>query len=219
MQAKKLIVFDMDGVIVNSEPYHIQTCEALVRAFSGGHIGAREAHTVGISTVELYRRALAMCGVQGDAEALTARHFQETFLRIARAIPRPAPALLRLLDGLAARGVRTAVATSSPRGFVRDILELYGLAGRFETVVTGDDVPRLKPAPDAYLEALARCGVEAGEAAAIEDSHIGMQAALAAGLYCFGYVNPDSGNQDLSAASCRIHDLAEVLDVCFPPDA
>lgn len=219
MQARKLIVFDMDGVIVNSEPYHIQTCEALVRAFSGGRIGAREAHTVGISTVELYRRALAMCGVQGDAEALTARHFQETFLRIARTIPRPAPALVRLLDGLAARGVRTAVATSSPRGFVRDILELYGLAGRFETVVTGDDVPRLKPAPDAYLEALARCGVEAGEAAAIEDSHIGMQAALAAGLYCFGYVNPDSGNQDLSAASCRIHDLAEVLDVCFPPDA
>ena len=43
MQAKKLIIFDMDGVIVNSEPYHIQTCEALVRAFSGG-ASARGRH-------------------------------------------------------------------------------------------------------------------------------------------------------------------------------
>lgn len=212
--AKKLILFDMDGVIVNSEPYHIETCEALVREFSGGRIGAKEVHTVGISTVELYRRALAMCGVAGDPEALVARHFAGTFERIARAIPTPDPALIRLLDALKARGVRTAVATSSPSGFAEEVLGLYGLGARFETVVTGDDVSRRKPAPDLYLEALARCGVDARDAAAIEDSHVGMQAALAAGLYCFGYVNPDSGNQDLSAAQRRIRDLGEVLDVC-----
>lgn len=209
---KQLVIFDLDGVIVNSEPHHIATCESLVRALSGGRIGAEEAHTVGISTVDLYRRALVLCGTEGDAEALAAEHFERTFERIARAGNRPVDGLLELLDALTARGVRRAVATSSPRGFVDDILSLYGIAERFETVVTGSDVARLKPAPDTYLEALRRCHMGAADAAAIEDSHVGMEAALAAGIYCFGYINPGSGNQDLARADRRIHSLLEVLD-------
>lgn len=209
---KPLVIFDMDGVIVNSEPHHIAACERIVRRISGGRIGAKEAHTVGISTVELYRRALEMCGAEGDPAALAAEHFTTTLGEIRRAIPNPEPELLRLMDALERRGVRMAVATSSPGSFVEGVLTLYGIMDRFETVVTGSDAARLKPAPDVYLLALSRCGVPAADAAAIEDSRIGVEAALAAGLYCYGFVNLGSGKQDLSRADRRIHSLLEVLE-------
>jgi len=209
---KKLIIFDMDGVLVNSEPYHISICDVLVRELSNGKIGAKEAHTVGISTVELYRRALDMVGAEGDPVAITYRHFVETFERIKRDIPSPDPSVTETLDELARRGVRMAIATSSPRWFVEKVLSLYGIYDRFETIVTCDDIVNRKPAPDCYLEALRRCDVAAADAAAVEDSHAGMRAALNAKLYCYGFVNPDSGNQDLTDADCRIHDLRELLD-------
>ena len=209
---KPLMIFDMDGVIVNSEPHHIASCERIVRRISGGRIGAREAHTVGISTVELYRRALEMCGAAGDPVQLAAEHFSCTLEEIRRAVPNPEPELIGLMDALERRGVRMVVATSSPGSFVEGVLRLYGIMDRFETVVTGSDAARLKPAPDVYLLALSRCGVQSADAAAIEDSRIGVDAALAASLYCYGFVNPGSGKQDLSRANRRIHSLLDVLD-------
>lgn len=209
---KPLMIFDMDGVIVNSEPHHIASCERIVRRISGGRIGAKEAHNVGISTVELYRRALEMCGAAGDPVQLAAEHFSCTFEEIRRAVPNPEPELIGLMDALERRGVRMVVATSSPGSFVEGVLRLYGIMDRFETVVTGSDAARLKPAPDVYLLALSRCGVQAADAAAIEDSRIGVDAALAASLYCYGFVNPGSGKQDLSRANRRIHSLLDVLD-------
>lgn len=209
---KPLMIFDMDGVIVNSEPHHIASCERIVRRVSGGRIGAKEAHTVGISTVELYRRALELCGAAGDPVQLAAEHFSCTLERIRRAVPDPEPQLIALMDALERRGVRMAVASSSPGGFVEGVLRLYGIMDRFEAVVTGSDVARLKPAPDVYLLALSRCGAPAADAAAIEDSRIGVEAALAASLYCFGFVNPGSGGQDLSRANRRIRSLLDVLE-------
>ena len=166
---RRLLIFDFDGVIVNSEPHHIAACEEIVRRLSGGRVGADAVHTVGGSTESLYRRALEVCGAAGDAAALAREHFALTLARIRRDAPRPEPELTALLDALDGRGVATAVATSSPAGFVREILALYDLAGRFPVVVTGDQAARLKPAPDVYLLALARCGADAACAAAIED--------------------------------------------------
>ncbi len=209
---RRLLIFDFDGVIVNSEPHHIAACEEIVRRLSGGRVGADAVHTVGGSTESLYRRALEVCGAAGDAAALAREHFALTLARIRRDAPRPEPELTALLDALDGRGVATAVATSSPAGFVREILALYDLAGRFPVVVTGDQAARLKPAPDVYLLALARCGADAACAAAIEDSRAGTLAAKAAGLYCLGYVNPSSGHEDLSAADRLIRRLSDAAD-------
>lgn len=126
---RRLLIFDFDGVIVNSEPHHIAACEEIVRRLSGGRVGADAVHTVGGSTESLYRRALEVCGAAGDAAALAREHFALTLARIRRDAPRPEPELTALLDALDGRGVATAVATSSPAGFVREILALYDLAG------------------------------------------------------------------------------------------
>ena len=68
-----------------------------------------------------------------------------------------------------------------------------------------------KPAPDVYQRVLEMAGVRAGNAAAVEDTHTGMQAAKNAGIYCYGYKNPSSGEQDMEAADKIIEKLTEIM--------
>ena len=206
----RAVIFDMDGVMVDSEPRHIRACDGIVRRISGGAHGASEVHTVGISTVELYRRALAYCGAEGDPKTLAKEHFDTTLRLIREEIPQPDEALIPLLQALKADGVRIAVASSSPRDYVEAVLALYGLTDLFELVMTGSDVSTLKPDPGIYLTACERLGLSPAEAAALEDSHIGTMAATGAGLYTIGYYNPGCGRQDLSLADAIVDGFADV---------
>lgn len=200
----KAVIFDMDGVLVNSEPRHIRACESIVRRLSNGEHGANEVHAIGISTVGLYRGALALCGTDGDPEALKEEHFELTLQLIREEIPDPEPELIMLLDMLHAAGIRLAVASSSPRPFVEAVLEQYGILPCFEVIVTGDDVETLKPSPEIYHKTLARLELEGCDVAAVEDSRVGTTAAAAAGIYTIGFVNGDCGREDLSQADCTV---------------
>jgi HAD superfamily hydrolase (TIGR01509 family) len=96
----------------------------------------------------------------------------------------PREGALELVDALRAAGVPLAVASNSRREFVEHVLAGAGLLnGRFDAVVTADDVAEPKPAPDLYLAACAALGAAPGRSAALEDSPVGVASALAAGLY------------------------------------
>ena len=99
------------------------------------------------------------------------------------------PGLVPLLDWLAERDVPVAVATSTQHALALEKLALAGLRERFETIVCGDQVPKGKPAPDVYREAVARIDADPARCIALEDSEIGLRAAHAAGLTCI--VVPD----------------------------
>jgi HAD superfamily hydrolase (TIGR01509 family) len=92
------------------------------------------------------------------------------------------PGVRELLDDLTARKVPLGVATSTHNPVARQRLEQVGLLGYFATVVGGNEVTRGKPAPDIYLEAVRRLGINAAQSFALEDSHAGVSAAYAAGL-------------------------------------
>jgi HAD superfamily hydrolase (TIGR01509 family) len=116
----------------------------------------------------------------------------------------------RLLDELAAAGIRVAVATTAGRTWVGELLgTLLGpeRAARFETVVTGEDVARRKPDPEVYLIALDRLGCAAASAVAIEDSGVGVAAARAAGLACLAVRNGYTLHHDLSLAGLVVEDI------------
>lgn len=99
------------------------------------------------------------------------------------------PGLIELLDWLAARRVRVAVATSTKNDLALEKLALAGIRDRFETVACADHVGRGKPAPDVYRAAVERIGLEPARCIALEDSDIGLRAAHGAGLRCI--VVPD----------------------------
>ena len=142
---------------------------------------------------------------------LKSRYFQR-YLRKGRIPLRPGVA--RLIREADAAGLHVALVSNASRASLRPVLR-YGLgkelAGRIDLVVSGEDVTRKKPAPDSYLLALSRLGLSADECVALEDSAMGLRAAVAAGVPTIITTNANTEGEDFSSASV-------VLDCCGEPD-
>ena len=120
------------------------------------------------------------------------------------------PGAVELIEGLRGLdGIRLGLASNSPRFLVDDALGTAGIADAFDTIVTSDDVDHAKPAPDIYLLACRRLGVDPSEALALEDSTSGVTAAKAAGLSCIAV--PMFAETDVSAADRVVDSLEELL--------
>jgi HAD superfamily hydrolase (TIGR01509 family) len=151
-----------------------------------------------------------MLALEGEGEALM-DELHELVMGEALAGVAPRPGALELLARLIDAGVPVAVASNSQREFVERTLSGAGLLdGRFETVVSVEDVLHPKPAPDIYLEACRRLGARPEECAALEDSLTGVAAAAAAGMYVIGV--PYFSGSELPGSDLLVNSLAD-LDV------
>lgn len=206
----KLVIFDMDGTLANTEPIHETVRRQITDDCTGGAPFTADLHPVGRSMAEMYGELLDICHLDWDIGTLVERHTKQTLQGVIDAGLLPEDGVTEVLDLCRKRGIRCAVASSSPRYLVEGVLHHLKLEACFSDVVCGDDCRHLKPAPDIYLAVLAHMGVSAKDAIAIEDSATGIQSANAAGLRCVGYRNPGSGAQDLSGA-WRIVDHLKTL--------
>jgi HAD superfamily hydrolase (TIGR01509 family) len=123
------------------------------------------------------------------------------------------PGAVEAVDRLAARWP-LAVASSSNRELIDLVLELSGLESHFRVTVSSEEVARGKPAPDVYLEAARRLGVEPGRCAAIEDSENGIRSAKAAGMCVLAIPNPQFPPAD--EALSQADDVLQSLDELTP---
>lgn len=181
----RAVVFDFDGVLVDSEPMHE---EAILRAVRPrGWTFTRErfvAEIVGRGDERAMHTIAAWHGhvlAPGEADALLAakRSEMDGLIRAGRFAVQPGA--VELVQAAAAKRP-VAVCSGSRRAVVAPMLEKIGLAPVFRTLVTADDVERPKPHPDGYALACGRLGVAPGEAVAIEDTPTGVAAARAAGM-------------------------------------
>ena len=124
------------------------------------------------------------------------------------------PGVAALIDAAAGRALALAVVSSSSRSWVRPHLERLHVHHRFHVVVTGDDTPAHKPAPDLYHLALARTGLGPGAVVAFEDSPSGVRAAQAAGLRCVAVPSSVGSRADVAGADVVLDSLAD-----YRPDA
>ncbi len=120
------------------------------------------------------------------------------------------PGVRDWLDAARPSGLRTGVASSSPRSWVEPHLERLGLRPLFDTVCTRDDVTTAKPAPDLYLLAADRMGVEPQRCVAVEDSVTGVRAAMAAGCVTVHVPNPVTARQPQADCHYRLASLADL---------
>ncbi|GAA2234102.1 MULTISPECIES: HAD-IA family hydrolase [Kitasatospora] len=183
----ELVIFDCDGVLVDSEP--IANAElATLLTEAGIPTGYQECvdRYMGGSLERVREIVRARSGrelPEDFAEQLRAR-----LLAAFRDQLRPVAGMVDVLAALAERGTAFCVASSSPRDRLALSLEVTGLAPLFEDrVYSAADVARGKPAPDVFLHAAARMGVDPANAVVVEDSGPGVAAALAAGMACVGY--------------------------------
>jgi HAD superfamily hydrolase (TIGR01509 family) len=177
------VIFDNDGLLLDTEAAWTRAEEELFarrgRAFTAEHKRA----LIGTSGTTSAARLEAMLDRPGEGEALSAELHELVMAEVVAGVP-PREGALELVDALRAVGVPLAVASNSRREFVEHVLAGAGLLnGRFDAVVTADDVAEPKPAPDLYLAACAALGAAPGRSAALEDSPVGVASALAAGLY------------------------------------
>ena len=193
------VIFDVDGVIVDSEAVYCETFNATLGDYGAGMSRADYAVCVGHPVEE--NSAYAVDRYRLD---VTPAAFREIWMdRFEKAVSNPdrvslMPEILELMAHVRARGCPLAVASSTQRdrmmktlnsGLLSRLDGVRDLAEVFDVMLSGSDVKRLKPAPDIYLMAAAKLNVEPDRCAVIEDSEAGVKAGKAAGMTVFAVPN------------------------------
>lgn len=178
MSAVEAVVFDLDGVLIDSEQVWDEVREQLARERGGRWHEQAQADMMGMSSTEWSRYLHDVIGLAAPPEELNAEVVRRMQARYAEHLP--------LIDGAVkaskrlAEVFRLALASSSNRPLIDVVLSSAGLDPLFEATVSSEEVERGKPAPDVFLEAARRLGLEPARCVAIEDSANGIRSAHAA---------------------------------------
>ena len=174
------VVFDLDGVLVDSEQVWDEVREAYVRETGGTYTDRSARDMMGMSSPEWSRYMAEALRVPGTPEEINAAIVERMLARYGEAPPL-LPGAVEAVQRIGA-WVPLAIASSSNRELIDVVLRASGLAADFRATVSSEEVPRGKPWPDVYLEAARRLGVDPARCGAVEDSHNGIRSAKAAGM-------------------------------------
>jgi HAD superfamily hydrolase (TIGR01509 family) len=181
------VIFDLDGVIIDSEELWDEMREGLARERGGRWSEQAQADMMGMSSTEWSKYMHEVVGLPEAPEEINREVVRRMLARYSDHLP--------LIEGAVDAVKRLAahwplgVASSSNRELIDHVLELSGLAPCFNATVSSEEVERGKPAPDVYLEAARRLGVEPSRSVAIEDSASGIRSAHAAGMHVVAIPN------------------------------
>ncbi|MGN6798950.1 MAG: HAD family hydrolase [Gaiellaceae bacterium] len=192
------VVFDLDGVIVDSEQVWDEVREAYVLETGGRYTDHSARDMMGMSSPEWSAYMAKELRVPGTPEEINATIVERMLERYGEApplIPGAVDAVRRI-----GAWVPLAIASSSNRELIDVVLRVSGLAPDFAATVSSEEVPHGKPWPDVYLEAAHRLGVDAARCGAVEDSHNGIRSAKAAGMLVVAVPNPHYPPDDESLA-------------------
>jgi HAD superfamily hydrolase (TIGR01509 family) len=177
------VLWDMDGTLVDSEPYWIEVEKRLVEEHGGTWSEAQAAALIGSDLLDS-AAVLREAGVDLEPVALVERLMDGVIARMEEELPWR-PGARELLEACRDAGIPCVLVTMSWRRFADAVLA-SAPEGCFVTTITGDEVERGKPHPEPYLAALRYLGVDAARCVAIEDSRTGVASALASGCATLG---------------------------------
>jgi HAD superfamily hydrolase (TIGR01509 family) len=204
------VIFDLDGVLVDSEQLWSAVREQLVRDLGLAYPAEATRAMMGMSSLEWSRYMHDELHVDLEPEAISAAVVE----RLAARYREHLPLLPCAVETAAALGKRwpLGLASSSNREIIELVLELAGMAGLFEVTVSSEEVSRGKPAADVYLEASRRLDVPPARCAAIEDSTSGLRSAAAAGMKVVAVPNPHFPPEDdaLRLAAVTVASLCDL---------
>jgi HAD superfamily hydrolase (TIGR01509 family) len=204
------VVFDLDGLLIQTEELWDEIREGLARERGGRYDAEAQRAMMGMSSPEWSRYMHERVGLAASPDEIAA----EVIERMSQRYREDLPLIDGAVEAVERIGARwpLGLASSSNRPLIDLVLGLSGLDAFFEVTVSSEEVARGKPAPDVYLEACRRLGVEPPRAAAVEDSHAGIGAAKAAGLRAIAIPNASfpPGDDALAAADVVLGSLADL---------
>lgn len=202
------ILFDMDGVLVDSEPRHVAAFEEVfAELLNGRPHGLNLPSYIGQSDRAVWLDFIAAHRPEHSLATLTELKQRRVIERFRRDEP-IFPGVPELVMALATK-YPLAVASGSVHAVIREVLALKDLARHFRAVASVEDVGKSKPAPDVFLHAASRLGVAASDCWVIEDSRPGIQAGLAAGARVIAITNSHPA-EELTAAHYIVHTYHEI---------
>ena len=202
----KAVIFDMDGVLINTEPLHYRCWKEILKEKNGIDLDY-EVYLPCIGSTRGFFMDLINENygpVFDDVDKMNAL-MKEKKAQITEAEGFPEmPGVENALKQLKEMGYKLAVASSSPESEIMDAMTRLGLMPYFDSITSGDHVEHPKPEPDTFLLAAERLNVPTDNCLVIEDSTNGGRAALAAKMDCVWLHNPHSGHQDIPNAILEI---------------
>jgi HAD superfamily hydrolase (TIGR01509 family) len=216
----RAVVFDLDGLMFNTEELY---------QFVGGELLGRRGKAFEPELLDQMMGRPPRVSLQlmidwhglEDTPATLATETEEIFATILDTRLECMPGLLELLEALEQHQIPKAIATSSGRRFVTNVLSRFEFEPRFDFVLTSEDVVEGKPHPEIYLKAAERFGLPPAEVLVLEDSENGCKAAVAAGTFAVAVPGGHSCRHDFTGTSLRVNTLAdrrlyEVLGIPIP---
>ncbi|MGH4051964.1 MAG: HAD family hydrolase [Clostridium sp.] len=208
----KAVIFDMDGVIIDSEPTHMKLENETYKKL-GIEVTEDEHHSfVGSTSHYMWESLKNKYNLNQTLDELIgydrSKYFK--YLNSDECEITLIYGVKELIKDFHENGIKLAVASSSPLNVIMTIVKKFQIEEYIEVFVTGDYVKRSKPEPDIFLFALKKLGVSPDNCIVIEDSHNGVLAAKKAGMKCVGINSDAAGNQDISMADLVINSFKEV---------
>jgi HAD superfamily hydrolase (TIGR01509 family) len=203
------IIFDMDGVLVDSEPLGMEAMREVMARHGIAYTEADNEDFLGRTTLEECRILRERHGLAPSAEELT-RMYVDLLVGLISERPRPMPGVPGVLSRLRPMAHRMALASSADPLVIATNVKALDLSRFFDAVVSGTEVRRGKPAPDVFLETARRLDVSPRGCLVIEDSRNGLLAAKAAGMTCAVIPCGATRHQDFREADHRLTSLLEL---------
>lgn len=205
------IIFDMDGVLLDSEPMHQQV---IYEVFQLKNIPLDRAYIqtlTGMSAFPMWKKIKHDAQRVETIEELVQFHKDYFFQKLPELHVAPVPHVKDVLAQFKSEAKHLSLASSSGRKLIEIFTEQVGIKHYFEVIMSGDDVKYSKPNPEIFLKVAEWYALPPTQFTVIEDSTNGVKAAKSAGMHCIGFQNPLSGGQNLQEADHIIHSMNELL--------
>ena len=204
------LIFDFDGVIIDTETPDFQTWQEVFHAHGVEFEMGWWTQFIGgsVEVSEIFQKLEDRSGSPVDRSQLR-EHKRNRYLEIVRGNPL-LPGVLDYIREAKQLGLKLGVASSSFRSWVEGNLENRGLLKYFDAIAAADDVAHVKPNPELYLRVISQLGARPENCLAIEDSANGVTAAKQAGIYCIAVPNPMTKDLALDHADLRLESLSEM---------
>lgn len=211
----KSIIFDMDGVIADTEPGYKIATDELLKEYGITTADDYQDQFIGVTSKSMWTTII------NDFHLPLTIDECVSFVNAKRAVMEkqnglsPLPHVIDLIKRFYDAGFTLAIASSSPMSEINRVIDLFHIRPYFSAFITGTECEESKPHPEVFLRAAKALAVLPAECLVIEDSKNGLIAASRAGIKSIGFANPMFGNQDLSMATITVSSFCEVtVDLC-----
>ena len=207
---KSAFIFDMDGVLIDSEPIYKIINTAIFKQIGAFQCIEEYDKYIGSSLHEMWTDVKSKCDTIKTIETLNREGLDGKFDYISREGIEPIKNIPEFVIALKSAGFSLAVASGSPLKNIQLILDKINLKNHFDYLAGYECVTKGKPEPDIFLHVAEKLNINPANCVVIEDSAHGIAAAKRAGMFCIAYANPNSGKQNLSSADKVIDDFSTI---------